>query len=443
VTDQALDRRLDRAILCIDMDAFYVSCEVKRRPELRGVPVIVGADGPRGVVAAASYEVRRFGVRSAMNGAEARRRCPQAVFLGGDHRYYAEQSALVHERLAELTWLIEPLALDEAFVDVTAAQSRLGPAGRIAEQLRQRIADELHLPCSIGIAPTKLASKLASEAAKPRATATAILPGPGVVVVTPERLVSFLHDHRVEALWGVGPATLAKLQRVGVRTVADVVALGETNLIHALGANHGAALYAQARGLDDRPVVPDRGAKSIGQEETFAHDRHGADELDPELIRHADHIASRLRRHGLKARTVSIKLRYPDFRTVSRSVTLASPTDSTEALIRAGRSLLGAVSLDRGIRLFGLSTSQLVDAEVETTTQLSFDALIDGSDAAVERSVERDAAVDAIRAKFGTEAIGPASLVDGRLRVARRRNSQWGPTAPAASPHDVPSEPST
>jgi DNA polymerase IV len=431
---RSIDTVLSRAVMCIDMDAFYVSCELKRRPELRGLPVVVGGDGLRGVVAASSYEARQFGVRSAMGSGEALRRCPKAILIPGDHRYYAEQSALVHEFLAELTWLIEPLALDEAFVDLTAVQRRLGPAGHIARTLRQRVADELGLPCSIGIAPTKLAAKLASEAAKPVATMKAITPGPGVVVVTNDALIAFLHRHRVEALWGVGPATLTKLQRVGVRTVADVVELGEGNLVHAIGESHGRGLYQQALGIDDRPVVPDREAKSIGQEETFAFDRHGIEELAPELVRHADHIASRLRRYDLRARTISIKVRYPDFRTITRSVTVNPPTDSGEALVRHAKALLANVALDSGIRLFGLSTSQFVRGDVEVVQQMSFDDVLNGdarTDTSGDGRRRADSAVDAIRERFGTGSIGPATLVrpGSGLTVQRHANSPWGPEA--------------
>ncbi len=259
-------------VLHVDMDAFFASVEVLDDPSLAGLPVIVGGSGGRGVVAACTYEARRFGVHSAMPSSTARRLCPDAVFREGRYHRYVEESAKLHAILESVTPLVEGISLDEAFLDVTGAQQLLGDAGRLATDLRARITGELGLGCSVGVGRTKLVAKLASEAAKPVASQAGIHAGRGVVVVPPEEELRFLHAQSVRALWGVGPVTGRRLGSFGVETVADLAALPADTLRRVAGPTAGAHLAELARGHDPRPVVPDRAAKSIGHEETFATD---------------------------------------------------------------------------------------------------------------------------------------------------------------------------
>ena len=414
-----------RSILHVDMDAFFVAVELLRRPELRGLPVVVGGTGERGVVAAASYEARRYGVHSAMPSVRAQRLCPQAVFLPGDHARYAEVSREVHTIFQEHTPLVEPIALDEAFLDVTGAQRLLGSPVEIATRIRGDVQDRLGLTCSVGVAPTKLVAKLASEAAKPTATRRGIEPGRGVVEVVEADVLGFLHAHPVQALWGVGPATLERLQRLGVVTVGDLAALGEAVVVRALGRASGQHLAALARGDDDRPVVAERAAKSIGHEETFAHDRHTHDELRVELVRLADAVATRLRAHGLAARTVTLKVRFHTFQTVTRSVTLPAPVDTASELRRAVEDALLGLDVSPGVRLCGLHASGL---QAGSFRQLTLDEAATGDGAEARHRAEET--VDEIRSRFGAAAIGPAGSVVGRaggLRVLRPGWQQWGP----------------
>jgi DNA polymerase-4 len=430
-----------RVILHVDMDAFFVSVELRRRPELVGLPVVVGGTGRRGVVAAASYEARRYGVHSALPSTTARQRCPHAVFLPGDHALYAAVSVEVNAIFRDVTPLVEPLSLDEAFLDVTGSLRLLGDGPTIARAIRRRVADELQLGCSVGVAPSKFLAKLASEAAKPRATPQGVRPGRGVVEVRPGGELAFLHPLPVTALWGVGPATLTRLERLGVATVGQLAELDEAVLVGALGEAHGRHLHRLAWAIDDRPVEPDRVAKSIGHEETYAIDRVTRDELTGELVRLADGVAGRLRREGVAARTVTVKVRFADFRTITRSATLGAPTDTAHDLVAVGTRLLDGVDPTPGVRLLGLSTSNFgVTAE-----QLSLDALFDEAGdgeapAGPEewRSAER--AVDEIRARFGHDVIGPASAVRGdRLALVRRGAQQWGPgRSPVAPDADPP-----
>ncbi|HEY6532597.1 MAG TPA: DNA polymerase IV [Acidimicrobiales bacterium] len=422
-TAERPEQRSTATILHVDMDAFFVSVELLDRPELRGRPVVVGGDGDRGVVAAASYEARAYGVHSAMPSVRARRLCPHAVFVAGRHGRYAEVSARVMAIFRDITPLVEPLSLDEAFLDVAGSQRRLGAAEQIAVELRRRILDEERLTCSVGVAGTKFVAKLASEAAKPIASPEGPRPGRGVVVVEPGDTTAFLRPLPVQALWGVGPATLDRLERLGVRTVGDLADLREESVIAALGRSHGRHLHDLALGRDPRTVEPDRRVKSIGQEETYARDHHRRSTLDRELVGFADVVASRLRAQSMLARTVQIKVRFGDFHTITRASTLPVPVGDGPSLLAAARALLDQVDPTPGVRLLGLSVSGLTDDDAR---QLSFDEVARGPG-----WEQASRTIDEIRARFGSAAIGPAALQgpDG-VRVKERHRQQWGPSEP-------------
>ncbi len=408
-----------RSILHVDMDAFFVSVELLDRPELRGLPVIVGGPGARGVVAAASYEARAYGVHSAMPSVRASRLCPDAVFLSGDHARYAAVSRRVMDLFRSVTPLVEPISLDEAFLDVSGSVRLHGDAVTIAHRIRRSVADHEQLTCSVGVAGTKFLAKLASEAAKPRPSPTGPVPGLGVKVIEPGHELAFLHPLPVRALWGVGPATLAKLERIGVGTVAELARLPVAAVQAAVGDAVGRHLHDLAHARDDRPVVADARPKSISHEETFPHDLHDAAAVDREALRLGDGVASRLRKAELRGRTVSVKVRFGDFRTISRSLTLDRPTDSAREISRAARLLLEQVDPAPGIRLLGVGVSGLVESGAE---QLSLD------DVPGTPWQEAEDTVGDIRQRFGDDAIGPAALADaGRLRVKRRGDQQWGP----------------
>ena len=410
------------SIIHVDMDAFFVSVELLDQPELRGKPVVVGGDGERGVVAAASYEARSFGVYSAMSSVQARRLCPHAIFLRGRYERYSEVSANVMAIFRDVTPLVEPLSLDEAFLDVSGALRLFGEAPVIAGALRQRVLDEQGLTCSVGVASTKFVAKLATGAAKPKASEKGPQFGSGVFVVQPDETLGFLRPLPVESLWGVGPATLAKLHRIGVLTIADLADLPEENVVAVLGRSQGRHLHSLSNGHDERSVEPDRAMKSIGHEETFAHDHHLRSTLDRELVQFADAVASRLRAQGLVARTIQLKVRFGDFTTITRSTTLAVSVDDSHSLLEAGRQLLELVDPAQGVRLLGLSVSGLSS---DSSKQLTFDEATSGPG-----WQEADRMIDEIRARFGDDAIGPAiSAGPDGLRLKRRGNQQWGPDA--------------
>jgi len=410
------------------MDAFFVSVELLRRPELRGRPVVVGGAGARGVVAAASYEARAFGVHSAMPSARARRLCPHATFLPGDHAHYAEVSARVMGVFRSYTPLVEPISLDEAFLDVGGARRLFGPPPAIAAAIRDEIRAGEGLTCSVGIAPVKFLAKLASEAAKPTASPTGPVAGPGVVEVAPGGELDFLHPLPVQALWGVGPATLARLERLGVRTVGDLAALPFDTLTGALGSASGAHLHALARAVDPRPVEPDRAPRSISHEETYPRDLRARDDLGAELVRLGDAVGARLREAGLAGRTVTLKLRFGDFTTITRSSTEATPVDSGRRLARIAQRLLDGVDVAPGVRLLGVAVSQF---GADAGEQLSLDALLDPRDDDGHRWDDAEDAIDAVRARFGPASLAPARLAGtGGVRVVRRGQQQWGPAGP-------------
>lgn len=408
--------RADRTILHVDMDAFYASVELLRRPELRGRPVVVGGAGARGVVAAASYEARSYGVHSAMPALRARRLCPDAVFLPGDHPHYGEVSGRLMELFRSVTPLVEPLSLDEAFLDISGTRRLLGPPLEVATWLRRRVREEEQLSCSVGVASNKFLAKLATNRAKPRASRSGPVEGAGVHVVEPGRELAFLRPLPVGDLWGVGPATLAKLERLGIATVGDLADTPSTALASSLGKGAARHLHDLANGRDDREVVPDQDPKSISHEETFAVDLTDLDQLRPELVRMSDAVAARLRHHGFRGRTVQLKLRYRDFTTLTRSTTLPSATDRGNEVLSTAWTMLERLPVHTGVRLLGVGVSNL--ARGAAPEQLSFDTPTDdGWDATNQ-------VVDAIRDRFGAQLIRPARLAG---RGERSASAQWGP----------------
>jgi DNA polymerase-4 len=409
-----------RTICHVDMDAFYVSVELLRRPELVGKPVVVGGTGRRGVVAAASYEARRFGVHSALPSAVARRRCPHAVFLPGDHTRYAEVSGQVREIFDRYTPIVEPLSLDEAFLDVTGSRRLFGTGEQIARRIRHEVAAEIDLACSVGVAPNKFLAKLASVEAKPVARPDRIDPGLGVVVVQPGAERDFLDPLPVERLWGVGPATLERLHRIGAQCVSELAALDEAILAAALGRHQARHLLALATGLDDRPVEPDRDVKSIGHEETYATDRHTPAELDRELVRLTDAVATRLRAAGVGGRTLTLKVRFAGFTTITRSVTSSDALDLAPEILAVLRPVLEVIDPTPGVRLLGVSASNLT----VPSRQLTLD---DVESVTPDHSATTEA-LDAIRDRFGADSIGPASILGpSGMQPVRRGGRQWGP----------------
>jgi DNA polymerase IV len=311
-------------ILHVDMDAFYASVEILKDPSLAGRPVLVGGPGPRGVVMSASYEARRFGVRSAMPSARARRLCPDAVFVRPDFVGYRAYSTRLREILLSFTPLVEPLSLDEAFLDVSGATTLFGPPPRIAERVRARVREELSLVCSVGVASNKFLAKLASARAKPD----------GVVVVPADGTEGFLHPLPVDALWGVGERTEEVLHRLGIRTVAELARTSTRVLERALGEQQARHLAALAAGRDERAVVPYEPPKQVSHEETFDRDLDDEGEILRELLRLSFRVAARLRKEGFRARTVVLKVRLASFTTLHRSRTLADATDTGAELYR-------------------------------------------------------------------------------------------------------------
>lgn len=400
------------------MNAFYVSVELLRRPELAGKPVVVGGTGGRGVVSAASYEARQFGVHSAMSSAMARRLCPHAEFIAPDMDHYLEVSHRLRVVFERFTPLVESISVDEAFLDVTGSRSLLGDATAIAHDLRAAVWDETTLPCTVGIAPNKFLAKMASEFAKPRAHRDRIDPGHGVYQVRPGDEAGFLSPLPVTSLWGVGPATCAKLDRLGVRTIGELAELEPTVLMRAVGAAHGRHLAELARGIDSREVEPDRVAKSIGNEETFAGDLHTLAQLRPKLVRLCDMVARRLRESDVAAGTVMVKVKYSDFESVTRSITPRSPLTTGPSLVATIEPLLSTLDLARGVRLLGVHAHKLVADHSGAPT------LFDGFDATPEGIEEHWApasrAVDSIVEKFGEGIIKPASSLDFDDRAQRR-----------------------
>jgi DNA polymerase-4 len=382
-------------MLHVDMDAFFASVEVRRRPDLAGRPVVVGGVGPRGVVSSASYEAREYGVRSAMPTMRARALCPHAVFLPPDFAQYTAASRAVMAIFRDVTPLVEPLSLDEAFLDVAGARRLLGRPAEIARQIRARVTEQEGLICSVGVAPTKFVAKLGSTRAKPD----------GLLVVPVDQVLDFLHPLPVQALWGVGERAAETLRKLGLSTVRDLAEAPIGMLRNALGEAAAGHLHELSWGRDPRPVSPEQVEKSIGAEVTF-----DTDVADPRTIRRAllalsEKVGMRLRRAGQVGRTVSIKVRLADFRTVNRSRTLPVATDVSREVFETAWALFDALRPGDRIRLVGVRVEGLADAG-STPRQLTLGAPEHGWR-------DAEAAADAAAARFGRSVIRPASLLGG------------------------------
>jgi DNA polymerase-4 len=402
-------------ILHVDMDAFFASVAVRSRPELRGKPVVVGGVGPRGVVSSASYEARRFGVRSAMPTARARVLCPQAIFLPVDGPSIAAASEAVMSIFRDMTPLVEPLSSDEAFLDVAGAQRLLGRPAEIAARIRERMFAEQQLTCSVGVAPTKFVAKLGSTRAKPN----------GMVVVPGPLVLDFLHPLPVESLWGVGERAAETLRRLGLTTVGELARAPVGMLRGALGEAAAVHLHELSWGRDPRRVTPEQVDKSIGAEMTFDTDVADRVLLRRSLLALSDKVGARLRASGQVGRTVAIKVRLADFRTVNRSRTMPTSTDVAREIFETSWALFEALGATDHIRLVGVRVEGLT-AAATTSRQLSLGE--------PERGWrEAEAATDAIAARFGRASVGPASLL-GRTDLRRTENHPERTVVPLSEP---------
>ncbi len=383
-------------ILHVDLDAFYASVEVLKDPRLAGKPVVVGAAGGRGVVMSASYEARARGLHSAMPSARAKRLCPDAVFVPPDFRSYVSYSKRFKEILQSFTPLVEPLSLDEAFLDVSGATRLFGEPAQIGRDIRARVKDELGLICSVGVAPTKFVAKLASTRAKPD----------GMIVVPAGHVLEFLHPLPVGALWGVGDRTAEALSRLGIRTVRELTTTPMSLLERVLGENHARGLRDLANGIDPRRVVPHESAKSVSNESTFARDLEDRQDVLRELLRLSHRVAERLRADGYRARTISVKFRLPSFTTFTRARTLPDPTDTAADLFRVASELYEALPASRRrFRLLGVAATNLVGAGADQRALAEED-----------RWSDAERALDRVAGKFGRGAAVPAALLRGSSR---------------------------
>lgn len=394
--------RGDMTILHVDMDAFFASVEERDNPAIRGKAVVVGA-GMRGVVSAANYEARKYGIRSAMPIARAKRMAPHAIFIPPRHHRYSEVSDHVMSILGDFTPLVEPLSIDEAFLDVTGARRLLGSGFEIGQAIRARVQNEIGITCSVGIASSKFVAKLASSNCKPN----------GILEIDPEKVLDFLHPLAVSELWGVGPKTAEVLERLGLRTVGDIAQTPRSTLVRALGEASGEHLHELSWGRDFRQVVVDEPERSISNEETFSYDIDDPDEIMKEFLRLTERATSRLRERELFAKTVGIKVRFADFSTITRSKTLPLPIDSTHDAYETVKLLYKGLKLDRvRLRLIGVSLENLADDAPEQ--------MVIGQRERGWR--EAEGAIDKARERFGRRSVRP-----GRLTDAQDRTESSGP----------------
>ncbi len=382
---------MQRYIIHVDMDAFYASIEQRDNPQLLGVPVIVGGLSNRGVVATASYEARKFGVHSAMSMVEARRRCPQAVCITPDHRKYSFVSAQIRNILDRYSPLVEPLSLDEAFLDVTGMDGLYADPADIARSIKADIKEQLQLTASAGVAVNKFLAKLASDLQKPD----------GLYVIRPGEEAKVLAGLPIRRLWGVGEVTAASIAKLGIRTIGQFAAT-DPKLLEGYIGRAVFDLQQLARGIDDRPVVPDQQVKSIGNEETFEEDLYQWEEIEKQLLLFADKVGWRLRRLNLSGRTVTVKVRFASFRTVTRSRTLDEATSLDGVLYHTAKELYKSIPANEGIRLLGLTVSNLQPAGQSI-------ALFDSGQ---EKQEVLHKVVDGLKARFGSAAVTKGRLID-------------------------------
>lgn len=395
--------KLPRTILHADMDAFYAAVEQRDHPELRGKPVIVGGAGRRGVVSTASYEARRFGVHSAQPGSIARELCPDGIFVAPRMDVYVGVSRQIRSIFEDYTPLVEPLSLDEAFLDVSGSALLFGDGEAIAREIRRRVHAETQLTISIGVASTKYVAKVASDLEKPD----------GLTVVPRDGERAFLRPLPIKRIWGAGKRTQSRLHELGIRKIGDLQDVGEASLIAMLGESSGRQFWCLANGIDARPVVSERGAKSISHETTFGEDLFGREQASAVLLGLAEGVGSRLRASELVAQTVKLKLRWPPFETVLRQRSLDTPTDDDRVLHRCALELLDkelATTPERGIRLLGLGAAALRSTDEGASQAGLFD---EGPDK--HKSAQALRAMDSIRERFGKGVIG-----HGAARAPRR-----------------------
>lgn len=390
-------------ILHVDMDAFFASVAERDDPTLRGKPVVVGA-GVRGVVLSANYQARKFGIHAAMPVGRAQRMAPQAIFVPPNHGRYSEVSEHIMEIFHSFTPFVEPISLDEAFLDVTGSKRLLGSGRDIATAIRKKVEEQEGITCSVGIAPSKFIAKLASDRCKPN----------GLLEIPADRILNFLHPLPVSAIWGVGPKTTEALEKLGLRTVSDIAHTPRATLVRALGEANGSSIYELAWGRDYREVISEEPEKSISAAETFARDIDEEELILAEFLRLTERATSRMRERSLFAKTISIKVRYADFTTINRSKTLSLAIDSTHDCYEVVKSLYLALHLDRArLRLVGVSLESLQTGAPEQMTL-----------GARERGWrEAEGAVDRAQARFGVGSVKPARL----LRKSEKRPSKERP----------------
>ena len=411
VTSGAIDDR-DAHILHVDMDAFFASVELLDNPAARGKPAIVGHAEGRGVVTSATYEARKFGVRSAMPVSQALRLCPQLIVLPPHHENYAQYSRSVMNIFRDVTPFVEPMSIDEAFLDVSGVRRLFGSSRQIAVHIRDRVREETGLTCSVGVAGTKFMAKLASSRAKPD----------GLLVIPPAETLSYLSPLPVGQLWGVGASTRERLNRLGISIVADIAECPVPVLERAVGVASARRLHELAHGIDSRAVITDSYDKSIGHEHTFARDVNDSDELRRELLRLADRVGQRLRSASVNAHTVCLKVRFDYFRTLTRSRTLPEATNVGRRIFEVGWELFDTLGIDfshTSIRLVGIRTENLTGDSSQAASLWDPD----------EQWRQAEHALDSVTSRFGTGKVGPASLLSRSQEAEEEqhdgRNPRW------------------